>query len=196
MRRRNWLNSTRTLGRRDVPDMCVKRLTIMQQSFDNDREDYQFDWTGDLWGQGQNGEYPDVGQLRIKSRLGVVWGWVICQVLDDNAFNNQLDEDEGFVRRSDNKVWRLRIMQQYTRRNNKRILDTDYSFNWNAGYVECRTSALYYMTRIEWGQYAGLENLLRILLGVGWQTIHRLYYIIAFLSVSFATMSQTGKIRR
>jgi hypothetical protein len=120
-----------------------------------------------LWGQGRNGEYPDVGQLRFKSRLGVVRGWVICHVLDDNAFDNQLDEDEGFVRRSDNKAWRLRIMQQYTRRNNKqRILDTDYSFNWNAGYVECRTYALYYyMTWIE--SDAGLENLLRILLGEG-----------------------------
>ena len=51
MRQRNWLNSTRTLGRRDVPDMCVKRLTIMQQSFDNDREDSAFK-TINLIGQG------------------------------------------------------------------------------------------------------------------------------------------------
>jgi len=51
-------------------------------------------------------------------------------------------------------------MQQYTRRNNKqRILDTDYNFNWNAGYgVELLRSTT---SR----EYAGrMENLLRILL--------------------------------
>ena len=40
---------------------------------------------------------------------------------------------------------------------NKRILDTDYNFNRNVGYVKCRTSVLSttYMTKIESGQYAG-----------------------------------------
>ena len=37
--------------RRDVPEMCVKRLIIMQQSFDNDREDSAFK-TINLLGQG------------------------------------------------------------------------------------------------------------------------------------------------
>ena len=34
-----------------MPEMCVKRLTIMQQSFDNDREDSAFK-TINLIGQG------------------------------------------------------------------------------------------------------------------------------------------------
>ena len=67
---------------------------------------------------------------KICVKILIILQQSICQVFDDKAFNNQLDEDEGFVRRSDNNAWRLRIMQQYTRRNNKqRILDTDYSFN-------------------------------------------------------------------
>jgi hypothetical protein len=69
----------------------------------------------------------DVGQLSIITNqtwqqgiiqqstwwvLGIVRGWVICRVFDDKALrNNQLDQDDGFVRRSDSKVWQLCIMQ-------------------------------------------------------------------------------------
>jgi hypothetical protein len=49
---------------------------------------------------------------------------------------------------------------------NKRMLDTDYNFNRNVGYVKCRTSMLYYyiydkdrVRAICWAH--GEENLLR-----------------------------------
>ena len=73
---------------------------------------------------------------KICVKILIILQQSICQVFDDKAFNNQLDEDEGFMsgERSDNKVWQLRIMQQYNQRNKQRILDTDYNFNWNAGY--------------------------------------------------------------
>ena len=43
---------------------------------------------------------------KICVKILIILQQSICQVFDDKAFNNQLDEDEGFMsgERSDNKV--------------------------------------------------------------------------------------------
>jgi len=71
MRWRNWLNSTRTTGEvgraEDLRENTDNYATIIWQRPGGPKR--QYDWTGDSWGQGQNDEYPDVGQLRIKTSI-------------------------------------------------------------------------------------------------------------------------------